>query len=303
MHGIIPIWKEKGMTSHDVVYKVRKIIGIKKVGHTGTLDPEVEGVLPICVGQATKLASFILDSDKVYEAEVTLGQATETEDRTGKVIEEDTTMKHIPHEELLQVFQNMTGKIVQTPPMYSAIRVNGRRLYEYARLGIEVERPSREVYIRELKRLDGENALEGVYPSFAFRVTCSKGTYVRTLAVDIGKALGYPAHMSALVRVESGGYHKEDCVTLQQLQEVVEQDALDDVLLPLETALTDYPFVEVPEEDEWLYRNGQVFDAHPLLKTHDEIVVAFNGKAIGIYQNHPTKEGRMKPSKMFPLNK
>ncbi len=303
MHGIIPIWKEKGMTSHDVVYKVRKIIGIKKVGHTGTLDPEVEGVLPICIGQATKLASFILDSDKVYEAEVTIGQATETEDRTGKIIAEDTSVKTIKHEQLVQVFNEMTGKIVQTPPMYSAIRVNGRRLYEYARLGIEVERPSREICIRELTRLDGEDDLEGMYPSFAFRVTCSKGTYVRTLAVDIGKKLGYPAHMSSLIRVESGGYEQEDCVTLEQLQEVVERDALSDVLLPLETALSDYPFVEVSEEDEWLYRNGQVFDAHPLLQTYDEIVVAFNGKAIGIYQNHPTKEGRMKPSKMFPLNK
>jgi len=303
MHGIIPIWKEKGMTSHDVVYKVRKIIGIKKVGHTGTLDPEVEGVLPICVGQATKLASFILDSDKVYEAEVTVGQATETEDRTGKVIAEDSSVKTITHEQLTQVFKEMTGTIVQTPPMYSAIRVKGRRLYEYARLGVEVERPSREVHIRSLTRLDDQEDLQGIYPSFAFRVTCSKGTYVRTLAVDIGKKLGYPAYMSSLVRVESGGYHREDCVTLKQLQEVVEREALDDVLLPIETALTDYPFVEVPEEDEWLYRNGQVFDAHPLLKEHEEIVVTFNGKAIGIYQNHPTKEGRMKPSKMFPLNK
>ncbi len=302
MHGILPIWKERGMTSHDVVYKVRKILQTKKVGHTGTLDPEVDGVLPICIGQATKIASMITDSGKEYEATVTFGQATETEDKYGKVIEERQVEQPITAKEVERVLQQLEGELCQIPPMYSAVRVNGRRLYEYARLGMTVERPKRYVQIYEIERLDEEKSLEGPFPTLSFRVRCSKGTYIRTLAVQIGEALGYPAHMSSLTRVQSSSYRKEDCVTLKELEHFVKQGQLSDVLLPLETALQKYPFVEIEEEKEYLYRNGQVFEAHPLLDEYEEIVMSSKGKAIGIYHRHPTKPDRMKPVKMFPQN-
>src|SRR3954451_9514072 len=209
MEGIIPLYKPKGMTSHDCVFKLRKILKMKRIGHTGTLDPDVTGVLPICIGKATKVAEYITDAGKAYEGEVTIGYSTSTEDASGEVIERKKVDRIILSSEIMQIFQKLTGTITQTPPMYSAVKVNGKRLYEYARQGIEIERPTRLVTIYSIELLD-EILNNGETTSFRFRVACSKGTYIRTLAVMIGDALGFPAHMSELSRIRSATFSLSD---------------------------------------------------------------------------------------------
>lgn len=299
-HGILPLWKETGMTSHDCVFKLRAILNTKKVGHTGTLDPSVEGVLPICIGNATRLAEYITDAGKEYEAVVSIGRSTDTEDADGEVVEEDKTMKKITRQQILDAFEQLTGTITQTPPMFSAVKVNGRKLYEYARAGIEVERPSREVKIHKLELLDDEEVYEGEVINFPIRIACGKGTYIRTLSVQIGEILGYPAHMEKLIRTKSGNYTNKDCYTLDQLREMKEEGLLDDAIRPLETALEDYPTVAITPDLSVGIQNGQVLPIHPFLKESDKIVYMENNKAVAVYVAHPTKSGLMKPEKIFP---
>lgn len=161
MNGIIALWKERGMTSHDCVFKLRKILKTKKIGHTGTLDPAVEGVLPICIGQATRIAEYLTDAGKTYEAIVSIGKSTTTEDAEGETVEADETYKKISRQQLLEVLESLTGRIEQTPPMFSAVKVNGKRLYEYARKGEVVERPTRTVTIYSMQLLDDSTVFEG----------------------------------------------------------------------------------------------------------------------------------------------
>lgn len=303
MDGILPLWKEKGMTSHDCVFKLRKILGTKKVGHTGTLDPNVEGVLPICIGQATKVAEYITDAGKEYVATISIGTATETEDADGVVVASDLSPKRWTRHEIEQVLDRLTGEIEQIPPMYSAVKVNGRRLYEYARKGQEVERPKRIVRIEEIVLLDSRDLYEGDQITFDVRVVCGKGTYIRTLAVQIGELLGYPAHMASLVRTASGSYRKEDCRTLDEVKEIQEAGEIESLLRPLETALLDFPAVEVEDPLYDKVDNGQVLPQHPQLADTALLVFTKDEKAIAIYKKHPTKEGLMKPEKMFPLNR
>ncbi len=302
MNGILPLWKEKGMTSHDCVYKLRKILGTKKVGHTGTLDPNVEGVLPICIGQATKVAEYITDTGKEYLAVVSIGKATETEDADGAVVSEDDTYKQINRRDIEAALEKLTGNIIQIPPMYSAVKVNGRKLYEYARKGIEVERPKRSVVIHQIELLDQMESFEGTDVTFTIRVACGKGTYVRTLAVQIGALLGYPAHMASLIRTVSGTYQQEDCLTLDQVATAKDEGEIDTYLRPLEDALTEFTFVEVNEEEYVTITNGQVLPEHPELTEKTPIVFTKNGKALAVYKVHPTKPTLMKPEKMFPIN-
>ena len=205
MEGIIPLYKPKGMTSHDCVFKLRKILKMKRIGHTGTFDPDVTGVLPICIGKATKVAEYITDAGKMYEGEVTLGFSTTTEDASGEVVETKKVDRVISKSEIIEVLHTFTGTIRQTPPMFSAVKVNGKRLYEYARQGIEIERPTRLVTIYSIELLD-DSLINGETTSFRFRVACSKGTYIRTLAVMIGEALGFPAHMSELSQNKVGQF-------------------------------------------------------------------------------------------------
>ena len=168
MEGIIPLFKPKGMTSHDCVFKLRKILKTKKVGHTGTLDPDVSGVLPICIGRATKVAEFITDAGKAYEGEVTLGYSTHTEDASGEIVEEKKVDRIITKDEIEKVFHDFTGTITQTPPMFSAVKVNGKRLYEYARQGMIVERPTRTVNIYSIELLDDRLQFAGRKRYFSF---------------------------------------------------------------------------------------------------------------------------------------
>lgn len=303
MNGILPLWKEKGMTSHDCVFKLRKILGTKKVGHTGTLDPSVEGVLPICIGQATKVAEYITDSGKEYIADISIGTATETEDADGAVVASDLSPKHITKSDIEKVLAQLTGEITQIPPMYSAVKVNGRKLYEYARKGIEVERPERRVLIHEIELLDSMEVYEGEAVSFRIRIACGKGTYIRTLAVQIGELLGYPAHMATLVRTASGTYRQPDCRTLDEVRKLQEDGQILTLLRPLETALTDFSSVEIEEDIYEKMLNGQVLPEHPLVADGMPVVFTKDGKAIAVYRKHPEKDGLMKPEKMFPLNR
>lgn len=211
--GVLNLLKPPGMTSHDVVGYVRRVLGIKKVGHTGTLDPGVAGVLPICVGRATRLAEFIAGSDKAYRAEITLGLTTDTQDSFG-VVTAETDASHIGKGDLAYALPKFQGEIMQVPPMVSAVKVGGKRLYELAREGVEVERQARPVTIQRLQLLDFR---PGTHPVAFLDVVCSKGTYIRTLAADIGAALGVGAHMSYLVRTRSGGFGLEDAATLEDL--------------------------------------------------------------------------------------
>lgn len=301
LNGILPLWKERGMTSHDCVFKLRKILNMKKIGHTGTLDPGVEGVLPICLGQATRIAEYITDAGKVYEAIISIGRATTTEDAEGETVEEDTSHKIITREQLLDVLATLTGEIQQTPPMFSAVKVNGKKLYEYARKGQTVERPTRQVMIYELTLLEDVPQYTGQEICFPIRISCGKGTYIRTLAVQIGEALGFPAHMASLVRTCSGTFTRENCMTLEEVQQLVDTEQITDRILPVEYALADYPYIEIEQSIEKKIVNGQTLPMHDLLKQYDKIVFGFQGKAFAIYHLHPTKEGMMKLDKMFPL--
>lgn len=303
MEGILPLYKPRGMTSHDCVFKLRKILRMKRIGHTGTLDPEVDGVLPICLGRATKVAEYITDAGKTYEGEVTIGFSTTTEDAGGEVVERKSVDRKFTREEILACLTNLTGEITQTPPMFSAVKVNGKRLYEYARQGIEVERPSRQVTIYEIDLLDDRQIFEGETVSFRFRVSCSKGTYIRTLAVMIGETLGYPAHMSDLTRIKSAQITLEDCITLEEVEKLTAEGSLEKVLRPIESALYYLPKYEINDKLIEKVKNGvalpipQVF-----LDEKGPIVVETpDGTALAIYQAHPLKEGLMKPTKVLKI--
>lgn len=302
MDGILPLWKEKGMTSHDCVFKLRKILGTKKVGHTGTLDPSVEGVLPICIGQATKVAEYITNQGKEYVAVISIGTATETEDADGAIVESDLSEKRFDCSQIEKVLKQLTGEIIQIPPMYSAVKVNGRKLYEYARKGQTVERPERTVSIHELELLNPEEVYEGTEITFQLRIACGKGTYIRTLAVQIGELLGFPAHMASLVRTASGTYRQPDCRTLAEVKDLKENGMISTILHPLEDALTEFPTVEIEEEMYAKIENGQVLPEHPILHDEESVVFTRESKAIAIYRKHPSKPNLMKPEKMFPLN-
>lgn len=263
LHGVIPVNKPAGLTSHDVVSQIRRLAGQKKVGHTGTLDPAVEGVLPVCLGQATRIVEYIQSLPKGYQGTLTLGVATDTQDQTGEVTEEERVNSLDPTR-IDAVFQDFTGEIEQVPPMYSAVKVKGRRLYEWAREGQEIQRKPRKVTLYSLKRIGME---EGAQPRIHFDVRCSKGTYVRTLCVDIGKALGYPAHMSRLVRTVSGPYTLADALTLEELEQAAETDDWGSVLSGMGEALGHLPGLVVPQSAYPLVMNGmpiQLKEGEPL---------------------------------------
>lgn len=301
VEGILPLFKPAGLTSHDCVFKLRKILKTKKVGHTGTLDPDVTGVLPICIGKATKVAEYITDAGKTYEGEVTIGFSTTTEDASGEVVAEKKVTGTITREEILQVLQSLTGEIEQTPPMFSAVKVNGKRLYEYARKGIEVERPTRKVNIYTIQLLDEREQFTGDTISFKFRVSCSKGTYIRTLAVMIGEKFGYPAHMSSLKRVQSAAFTLENCLTFEQIESLMESGTISEALRPLEMALSHLPKYVINDKVAEKVKNGALLQIPDHLKNSDGPIIAESeeGQALAIYAKHPNKPGLLKPVKVL----
>jgi len=253
LNGVIVIRKEAGFTSHDVVAKMRGICGQKKIGHTGTLDPQATGVLPVCLGSATKLCDMLTDKDKEYIAELLLGVTTDTQDGTGTVLAE-----HAVHAEEAQVRETILGFVgpyQQIPPMYSALKVNGKKLYELARAGKEVERAPRLVHIHEIEILDMQ------LPVVRMRVLCSKGTYIRTLCADIGDALGCGGLMKSLVRTKVGDYTIDKAVSLGELEQIRDQGRLDEIVLPVDSAFAYTPVLHMLPAWEKAVNNGNSFFA------------------------------------------
>lgn len=298
--GILPLWKDKGMTSFDCVSKIRYLLGIKKVGHAGTLDPEVEGVLPIAVGKGTKVLEYMLESDKTYTGEICLGYSTSTEDATGEIIEQKAVGTEITTKNIDQVLKDFKGKVEQIPPMFSAVKVDGKRLYEYAYEGIEVERPARTIEIYNIERTsDLVFHSEKETMSFSFEVSASKGTYIRTLAVDIGKKLNYPAHMSKLVRTQSGTIKKEDTYTLKEVEKAIKKEKIFDLFLPLEYGLEIFPKYEINEEAWEQVKNGRVFSVDQWDIEKFPVLFTYHGMGVAIYNHHPSKTGIIKPEKVL----
>ena len=291
MNGIINLKKEAGMTSHDAVFKLRKILGTKKIGHGGTLDPDVVGVLPIAVGKATRMVEFMQDEGKVYEGEITLGYSTTTEDASGEVVAETPVLSPLDEKIVDEAIASLTGPITQIPPMYSAVKVNGRKLYEYARAGQEVERPERQVTIYSFERTS-PISYEDKLARFTFRVKCSKGTYIRTLSVDLGEKLGYAAHMSHLTRTSAAGLPLEDSLTLEEIAHKVEAGELD-FLHPLEIGTGDLVKVYLTPEQDQEVRFGRFID----LDQSENQLAAFEGeKLLAILEK---RDNLYKPRKVF----
>lgn len=281
MNGIIPLYKPRGVTSADCVYQLRKLLHEKKIGHTGTLDPDVDGVLVICVGQATKLVNWLLNSDKVYQGQITFGSATTTEDASGEVIARTKLRAPLSDESIQLGMQSLTGLIQQQPPMYSAVKVNGKRLYEYARAHQEVERPIRQVTIKQFDLL-AASQFDAVQrqQTCEFLVRCSKGTYIRTLAVQLGQYFHLPAHMSRLTRTYGGGFKLQETWTLEQIKLQVAQDQVD-FCLPLTAAFADQlPQYELTAAQWQVVQNG---GAIQLPLTAEQVLLTWRQQVKAVY--------------------
>lgn len=251
-NGMLNVYKEEGYTSHDVVAKLRGILHQKKIGHTGTLDPGAVGVLPVCLGKGTRLCELLADKDKTYIATARLGVETDTQDMSGKVL--NTSNKHIVKEELEAAIASFLGDYEQIPPMYSALKVHGRKLYELAREGLTVERKPRtvQIYSITLLEFDGENQ------SFTMEVQCSKGTYIRTLCHDIGQKLGCGGAMEKLIRTRVSGFSIDDALTLEQIAVLAENQQIEQHIISIEDMLPGIPAIAVSEHAcKWLY-NGNI---------------------------------------------
>ena len=256
VHGVINIYKEKGYTSHDVVAKLRGIIGQKKIGHTGTLDPDATGVLPVCLGKATKLCDMLTDKNKTYETVLLLGKVTDTQDNSGTVLSESSA-DDLTEDEVTKAVLSFVGDYMQIPPMYSALKVNGKKLYELAREGVVIERNARPVIIFDIQIKDID------LPRVRMEVSCSKGTYIRTLCHDIGEKLG-------------------DSLTLSKVQEMKDGGRLEEILVPIDKMFSEYEAVTLKEEFLPLVYNGNVF----LPKHLDKCTALQDGKKVRVYDNH-----------------
>ncbi len=250
INGIIVVHKEAGYTSHDVVAKMRGICGQKKIGHTGTLDPQATGVLPVCLGSATKLCDMLADRDKEYVAGLLLGVETDTQDTTGRILAEHPV--EVSREEVCAGALSFVGEYLQVPPMYPALKVDGKKLYELARAGREVERKARPVTIHALEVCSCSP------PEAVLRVSCSKGTYIRTLCADLGEKLGCGGVMSSLVRTRVGNFCLEEALTLGQLQELRDRGELAGAVRPVDSMFQDSPVLHVQEEFLRFLENGNV---------------------------------------------
>lgn len=255
MDGILNVYKEKGYSSHDVVAKLRGILQMKRIGHTGTLDPDAEGVLVVCIGKGTKLTDMITDKDKSYKAILKLGITTDTQDLSGNIIK--TGEVRADRKQIEDVIKSFIGEYMQLPPMYSAIKVGGKKLYEYARQGEEVERERRRVHIKDIKILEHKIKDHEI----TMLVDCSKGTYIRTLLHDIGEALGCGGAMKELTRIRVGSFDIDNALTLSEISRLVENDKFKDYLIPMEDIFPSYSKVIIQREHNKLVHNGNVFNA------------------------------------------
>ncbi|TVX97618.1 tRNA pseudouridine(55) synthase TruB [Cohnella terricola] len=259
--GVLAIWKPAGWTSHDVVAKARRLLRERRIGHTGTLDPAVTGVLPLCVGRATRMVEYLQESPKTYQATLRFGLATDTEDLSGNVIE-TADASFLTRSMIEEAALSFVGEIDQIPPMVSAVKVDGKRLYELARQGLTVERKPRRVTIHLIEILGV--SVGGEQPELTFTVSCSKGTYIRTLCADIGRKLGVPAVMAELVRTESAGLRRDQCVTLEQIPELIENGEISEKLIAADRLLTNFPSSTVPSPESQHVLQGKGISAERL---------------------------------------
>ena len=298
-NGIINIYKEAGFTSHDVVAKLRGILKQKKIGHTGTLDPEAVGVLPVCLGKGTKVCDLLTDKDKVYETVMCLGVVTDTQDMTGEVLERHEV--NVTREQLEAVLDQFRGEYDQIPPMFSALKVNGKKLYELAREGIEVERKARRVQIHEIR------ILEMNLPRVRMEVSCSKGTYIRTLCHDIGQLLGTGGCMEELLRTKVDRFDIKDSIRLDEVREHRENGTLMDHIISVDEMFPSYKKIYLTSNAAIAVRHGNVFRAKDILCMSDETAFADKEQVlvydeeknfIAIYK-YKAKEKLFKIVKMF----
>lgn len=253
--GILPVFKEKGYTSNDVVAKLRGILKMRRTGHTGTLDPEAEGVLPVCLGRATKAAGFLTDSDKTYRCVMRLGIATDTEDMTGKILR-TSDCSELDEERTEKAILSFVGEYDQIPPMYSAKKINGKKLYELAREGIEIERKPSRVFIRSIS--DIKVHITGEKCTAEFTVECSRGTYIRSLCRDIGDSLGCGGCMESLIRTRACGIGADECITLSRIEELTAKGVIGEYVIPIDRFYGELGEIKVSGVEEKLVRNGNI---------------------------------------------
>ena len=297
INGVINVYKEAGYTSHDVVAKLRGILKIKKIGHTGTLDPEAEGVLPICIGNATKLCDLITDKQKEYQGVLKLGVRTDTQDMTGKIIQSYDGDINFSKKEIEEVVQGFVGNISQIPPMYSALKVNGKKLYDLARQGIEVERKPRNITIHYI------NIDEVNMPYVTMTIGCSKGTYIRTLFNDIGDKLKTYGAMEKLLRTKSGNFVLDNTIKLSEIECLIKEDALMncDSFITTDEVLSDFQKIHLKDEYKRFVMNGNMIDAKMI---DEDILVAGSYRVyidsdrfVALYKTEDAKT--FVPEKMF----
>ncbi len=293
MDGIINVYKEAGFTSFDVVAKLRGILKQKKIGHTGTLDPDAEGVLPVCLGKATKICEYLTEKDKTYQTVLHLGITTDTQDRSGNVLKEQNV--EISAEELLTIIQGFAGKQQQIPPMYSALKVNGQKLCDLARKGIEVERKAREIEIFsiDVQKID--------LPFVTMEVHCSKGTYIRTLCHDIGERAGCGGCMEELLRTRVERFALEDAVKLDEVQKAMEEGTVDSLILPVDRIFDQYPTAKTTTQGDLLVHNGnrlfsELLQEEPEAESGYVRVYDSEDTFIGLFEK---KTDQLVPVKMF----
>lgn len=306
INGVINIYKERGFTSHDVVAKLRGILKQKKIGHTGTLDPDAEGVLPVCLGKGTRLCDMLTDHSKVYEAVLLLGQSTDTQDVSGNVLQEAPV--DVSEEEVREAIMSFVGPYDQIPPMYSALKVNGQKLCDLARAGKEVERKARPVEIYEIQ-------IEEIYlPRVRMTVSCSKGTYIRTLCHDIGEKLKCHGCMENLLRTRVGQFFLKDSLTLAQVEAYRDENRITEIVMPVDQVFSDCPALKLTKETAKLGYNGNPFTSTQVLTENDQMVEKSSdisldggkwfrvydpeGVFIGVYA-YDSKRDQFRPEKMF----
>ncbi len=296
MNGIIVINKETGFTSNDVVAKMRGILKERHIGHTGTLDPQATGVLPVCIGNATKLFDMFADRDKEYEAGLLLGRTTDTEDIWGETLSESAV--NVDEDEIREAVMGFVGEYMQTPPMYSALKVNGKKLYELARAGVEVERKPRKVNINGIRI----NTVE--VPHVSMNVECTKGTYIRTLCRDIGEKLGTGGCMESLKRVRVGNFYLKDAITLSELEKIRDAGEIEKILIPVEKFFEDKSVITAKPDFDKAVNNGNILNpentAENKVYPENEWVRVHrsDGSFAGIYA-YNEKIKAYKPFKMF----
>lgn len=291
--GVINIYKEAGYTSHDVVAKLRGILKQKKIGHTGTLDPQAQGVLPVCLGKGTKLCDLLADHDKEYEAVLRLGITTDTQDMGGNVLQESSVQ--VSEEEVRTCILSFQGEQMQVPPMYSALKVNGKKLYELAREGKVVERKARPVTFHKIEVLWME------LPKVKIRVQCSKGTYIRTLCNDIGEKLGCGGCMEELLRTRVERFALEDAVKLDEVQKAMEEGTVESLILPVDRIFDQYPTAKTTTQGDLLVHNGnrlfsELLQEEPEAESGYVRVYDSEDTFIGLFEK---KTDQLVPVKMF----